>query len=93
MLFLSRMHALPPQVLYAASEMSESRPRGRREPTILPEQYEVLKHQLEAMQEEVKLYEDEVPRAFFPTKIDTPFLGTIEDTHQVRPSHPNQPGR
>lgn len=52
---------------------------------MLPEAYKVLKSLLEAMQEELKLCEDEVPRVFFPTKIETPFLGTIEDTHKVRP--------
>jgi hypothetical protein len=73
------------QITYAPAALTSSPPSG---PSLLPEQYKLLVAQLKQMQEELSLCQDEIPRALFPTRIETPFLGTIKDTHTVGlPSH------
>jgi hypothetical protein len=50
----------------------------------------MLSAQLERMKEELKMNLDEIPRSLFPTTIETPFLGTIQDTHTVRLDWPSE---
>jgi len=56
-------------------------------PEVSSSDVELLRSMIATREKELRLYMDEMPEQFYPTKIRTPYSGYIEDHHHVSQAH------